>query len=63
MSHPPSLVTVAVGVATGGAGVPGIIATALTAGLGSGATEYGASFLQSFSDILVNYGFSLSLIK
>ena len=42
--------TVAVGIATGGAGVPGIIATALTAGLGSGATEYGASFLQSFSE-------------
>ncbi len=42
--------TVAVGVATGGAGVPGIIATALTAGLGSGATEYGASFLQAFSE-------------
>ena len=47
----PALVgTAAVGIATGGTGVPGIIATALTGGLGSGATEYGASFLQSFSE-------------
>ena len=42
--------TVAVGALTGGTGVPGVIATALTAGLGSGATEYGASFLHSFSE-------------
>ena len=41
--------TVAVGVLTGGYGVPGIIATALTGGLGSGAIEYGSSFLHSFA--------------
>jgi len=47
----PALVgTAAVGIATVGTGVPGIIATALTGGLGSGATEYGASFLQAFSE-------------
>ncbi len=47
----PALVgTAAVGIATGGTGVPGIIATALTGGLGSGTTEYGASFLQAFSE-------------
>ena len=47
----PALVgTALVGIATGGTGVPGIIATALAGGLGSGATEYGASFLQAFSE-------------
>ena len=47
----PALVgTAVVGVATGGYGVPGIIATALAGGLGSGATEYGSSFFQAFSE-------------
>jgi len=47
----PALVgTAAVGILTGGSGVPGIVATALAGGLGSGTTEYGSSFLQSFAE-------------
>ena len=47
----PALIgTAAVGILTGGSGVPGIVATALAGGLGSGTTEYGSSFLQSFAE-------------
>jgi hypothetical protein len=47
----PALVaTAASAIATGGLGPAGIVITALTAGLGSGATEYGSTFAQSFEE-------------
>ena len=47
----PALVaTAATAIATGGLGTPGIVMTALAAGLGSGVTEYGSTFAQSFEE-------------
>ena len=47
----PALTATAVtAIATGGTGLPGILAAAFVGGLGSGSTEYGSSILQAFSE-------------